>query len=86
MGSDPKTAPDNYHEQSTESSFSARHSTWDDNQAWSSQEWKTDEVMEVRTGRLVNEEPLGLFAEHTDSLLLMTMIWTLTPSQNQKCR
>ena len=40
MGSDPKTASDYYHEQSIESSFSARYSKWDDNQAWSSQEWK----------------------------------------------
>ena len=31
---------DCYHEQSTESSFSARYSKWDDNKAWYSQEWK----------------------------------------------
>ena len=43
--SDPKTAPDYYHGQSTESSFSARYSKWDVNQAWSSQEWKTDTSM-----------------------------------------
>ena len=40
--SDPRTVPDYYHEQSTESSFSARYSKWDDNKAWSSQEWKAD--------------------------------------------
>ena len=45
VGSDPKNASDYYHEQSTESSFSARHSKWDDNEAWSSQEWKTDTSM-----------------------------------------
>ena len=32
---------------------------------WSSQEWKSDEVMEVRTGRPVNEQPPGLFTQHT---------------------
>ena len=47
VGSDPKTAPDYYHEQSTESSFPARYSKWDDNKAWSSQEWKADPPMGV---------------------------------------
>ena len=45
VGSDPKTASDYHHEQFIESSFSARYSKWDDNQAWSSQEWKTDTSM-----------------------------------------
>ena len=50
VSSDPKTASDYYHEQSIESSFSARYSKWDDNQAWSSQEWKTDTSMCDRSG------------------------------------
>ena len=53
VGSDPKTASDYYHEQSTESSFSARYSKWDDNQAWSSQEWKTDTSICDRSGQPV---------------------------------
>ena len=53
VGSDPKTVPDYHHEQSTESSFSARYSKWDDNKAWSSQEWKTDTSMCERSGQLV---------------------------------
>ena len=53
VGSDPKTASDYYHEQSIESSFSARYSKWDDNQAWSSQEWKTDTSMCDRSGQPV---------------------------------
>ena len=52
MGNDPKTVPDCYHEQSTESSFSARYSKWDDDKAWSSQEWKTDTMCD-RTEQLV---------------------------------
>ena len=36
---------------------------------WSSQEWKSDEVMEVRTGRPVNEQPPGLFTQHTDGFI-----------------
>ena len=42
VGTDPRTAPGHHHEQFTESSFSARYSKWDDDKAWSSQEWKTD--------------------------------------------
>ena len=53
VGSDPKTVLDCYHEQSTECSFSARHSKWDDDKAWSSQEWKADTSMCDRTGQLV---------------------------------
>ena len=53
VGSDPKTASDYYHEQSIESSFSARYSKCDDNQAWSSQEWKTDTSMCDRSGQPV---------------------------------
>ena len=53
VGSDPKTVPDYYHEQSTKSSFSARYSKWDDNKACSSQEWKVDKPMGDRTGQPV---------------------------------
>ena len=53
VGSDPETAPDYYHEQSTESSFSARYSKWDDHKAWSFQEWKADPPMGDRTGQPV---------------------------------
>ena len=45
VGSDRKTASDYYHEQFIESSSSASCSKWDDNHAWSSQEWKTDTEM-----------------------------------------
>ena len=51
--SDQKTASDYYHEQSIESSFSARYSKWDDNRAWFSQEWKTDTSMCERSGQPV---------------------------------
>ena len=47
------TASDYYHEQSLESSFSARYSKWDDNQGWSSQEWKPDTSMCDRSGQPV---------------------------------
>ena len=49
VGSDPRTAPGYYHEQFTESSFSARHSKWDVNKARSSQEWKAEELMDDGT-------------------------------------
>ena len=37
---------------------------------WSSQEWKSDELMEGRTKRLVYEQPPGLFTKHTDKYLV----------------
>ena len=50
VGSNRKTASDYYHEQFSESSSSASYSKWDDNHAWSSQEWKTDTEMCERSG------------------------------------
>ena len=42
-----------YHKQFVESSYSARYSRWDDDKAWSSQEWKTDTSMCERSGQPV---------------------------------
>ena len=39
-----------HHKQFVESSYSARLSEWDDDKAWSSQEWKADELMDDRKG------------------------------------
>ena len=52
IGIDRKKAFDYYyHEQFTESFSSASYSKWDDDHAWSSQEWKTDTEMYERPGR-----------------------------------
>ena len=52
IGSDRKTAFDfYYHEQFVESFSSASYSKWDDDHAWSSQEWKTYTEMCERPGR-----------------------------------
>ena len=51
LGSDRKTASDYYHEPFIESSSSVNYSKWDDNHAWSSQEWKTDIEMCGRSVR-----------------------------------
>ena len=40
---------------------SSNYSEWDTDEKWSSQEWKSDEVLEARTVRPVSEEPYGLF-------------------------
>ena len=53
VGSDPRTAPGYYHEQFAESSFSARYSKWDDNKAWSPQEWKVDKSRDDGTAQQV---------------------------------
>ena len=48
---DRKKASDHYyHEQFMESFSSASYSKWDDDHAWSSQEWKTDSEMYERSG------------------------------------
>ena len=38
-----------HHQRFVGSSFSASYSGWDDDKAWSSQEWKADELMDDRT-------------------------------------
>ena len=50
--------------------YSSSYSEWNTDKNWSSQEWKSDELMEVRTGRPVYEQPLGLFTEHTDKFIV----------------
>ena len=49
---------------------SSNYSEWNADKNWSSQVWKSDELMEVRTGRLVNEQPPGLFTQHTDRFIV----------------
>ena len=72
VGGDQKTASDSYHEQSIESPLSARYSKWDDNQAWSSQEWKNGISMCERSRQPVvpswgetRESQLSFFHEKT---------------------
>ena len=51
-GTDLIEASDHYfHEQFMESFSSASYSTWDDDRAWSSQEWKTEIKTHDRSGR-----------------------------------
>ena len=47
---------------------SSSYSEWNADKNWSSQEWKSGELMEVRAGRSVNEQPPSLFTQHTDRL------------------
>ena len=49
---------------------SSSYSEWNAEKNWSSQEWKSEELMEVRTGRPVYEQPPGLFTEHTDKFIV----------------
>ena len=49
--------------------YSSSYSEWNVDKNWSSQEWKSDELMEVRTGRLVYEQQPGLFT-HTDRFIV----------------
>ena len=45
---------------------SSDYSEWNIDEKWSSQEWKSDEMLEARTGRPVIEQPAGSFTQHTD--------------------
>ena len=44
--------------------YSSSYSEWNVDTTWSSQEWKSDDLMEVRTGRLV------VCAQHTDRFIV----------------
>ena len=50
--------------------YSSNYSEWNADKNWSSQEWMSDELMEVRTGRPVYEQPPVLFTEHTDKFIV----------------
>ena len=50
--------------------YSSSYSESNAFKSWSSQEWKSDELMEARTGRDANEQPPGLFVEHTDRFVI----------------
>ena len=47
-----------------EDAYSSSCSEWNVDETWSSQEWKSDELMEVRAGRSV------LLAQHTDRFIV----------------
>ena len=53
VGRDASHESTHHHKQVVESSYSARYSGWDDDKAWSSQEWKADKSMDDRTGQPV---------------------------------
>ena len=49
---------------------SSTYSEWNTDEKWSSQEWKSDEVVEARTVRPVSEQPADLFTQHTDRFVI----------------
>ena len=51
---------------------SSNYSEWNIDDKWSSQEWKSGEMLGARTGRPAD-----------DKFVIVMMIWTLTPSQNR---
>ena len=50
--------------------YSSSYSERNADENWSSQEWKSDEVLEARTGRLVNGQLPGLFTQHTNKYIV----------------
>ena len=49
---------------------SSNYSEWNIDNKWSSQEWKSGEMLGARTGRPVNEQPPGLFTQHTERFIV----------------
>ena len=49
---------------------SSNNSEWNIDDAWSSQEWKSGEMLGARTGRPVGGQPAGPFTQHTDKFLI----------------
>ena len=56
--------------------YSSSFSEWTVDEKWSSQEWKSDELMEARTVKPVYEHHPVCSHNTQTYLLLMTMIWT----------
>ena len=50
-----------------EDAYSSSYSEWNVGKTWSSQEWKSDELMEVRAGRPVLGQQ---FTQHTDKCVI----------------
>ena len=50
--------------------YSSSYSEWNADKKWSSQEWKSDEVLEARTVRPANKQPAGLFTQHTNKFIV----------------
>ena len=46
------------------------YSAWNIDEKWSSQEMKSDEMLEARTGRPVGGQPAGPFTQHTDKFVI----------------
>ena len=53
-----------------EDAYSSSYSEWNADERRFSQEWNSDEVTEVRTERLVNEQSPCLSAQHTDRFIV----------------
>ena len=48
----------------------SNYSEWNIDEKWSSQEWKSDDMLEARTGRLVSEQLASSFTQHTDRFVI----------------
>ena len=48
---------------------SSDYSEWNIDEKWSSQGWKSDEMLEARTERPVGGQPAGPFTQHTDKFV-----------------
>ena len=49
---------------------SSDYSEWNIDEKWFSQEWKSDEMLEARTVRIVSGQPACSFTQHTDRFVI----------------
>ena len=49
---------------------SPNYSEWNIDDKWSSQEWKSGEMLGARTERPVSKQPAGSFTQHTDKFVI----------------
>ena len=78
IGTDQLKASDHcYHEQFMESFSSANYSKWDDDRAWSSQEWRAEGTTHDRSGNLIK-----LLGECCNTFVLITETLVSTEPRN----
>ena len=66
--------------------YSSNYSEWNAGKNWSSQMWKSDEMLEARTERPVSEQFAGLFTQHTDRFVIDDDDMESDTTQNQTSR
>ena len=65
-----------HHKRFVESSYSASYSGWDDDKAWSSQEWKADKLMDGRSKAKAKPQRRESASSSTRTIPIGERSWT----------